>query len=127
MSEFCGRFGMEVIIDLTNCLNSPFTRKQITRYYAQLCVLIDMEREDLYFWDYRGDSEGYENAPPHLKGISAVQFIKTSSITIHTLDDLRKVFINVFSCKDFDVDQVVEFSKVFFNGHVSNSLKVLRQ
>jgi len=77
-----------------------------------------MECEDLFFWDYEGSPEEYEKAPPHLKGTSAVQFIKTSNITVHTLDTLRRVYINLFSCTAFDSEVVVNFSAIYFRGSI---------
>ncbi len=111
-------YGKELILDLHDCSVSEFNRESIEDYIAKLCALIGMEREDLHFWDYEDDPEGYENAPPHLKGTSAVQFIKTSSIVLHSLDDLGKIFINVFSCKDFDEVEVRSFTEAFFGGCV---------
>ncbi len=111
-------YGKELILDLHDCSVSEFNRESIEDYIAKLCALIGMEREDLHFWDYEDDPEGYENAPPHLKGTSAVQFIKTSSIVLHSLDDLGKIFINVFSCKDFDEVEVRSFTETFFGGCV---------
>lgn len=107
-------YGKEVVIDLVNCNPDTFTRESIEGYCIKLCELIDMERCDLHFWELT--PEEYEKAPDHLKGISAVQFIKTSNITIHTLDILRRVFLNVFSCKDFDLNTVVDFSVEWFGG-----------
>ncbi len=103
------RYGKSVAIDLCNCRQAS-GRGVITKYLKRLCDLIDMEREDLHFWDYDGDPEGYAQAPAHLKGTSAVQFIKTSSIVIHVLDDTGQVFIDLFSCKDFNSETVAEFS-----------------
>jgi len=109
-------YGKELIIDLHKCNSKKFTRKEIERYFIELCELIDMEREDLHWWDYEGDPEGYASAPTHLKGISAVQFISTSNIVIHTLDDLGQVYINIFSCKEFNEMQVLVFSEKYFEG-----------
>ena len=61
-------------------------REDIRRFMRLLVDRIGMEKEDLFFWDYMGDEEAYKSAPAHLKGTSAVQFIKTSNITIHILD-----------------------------------------
>lgn len=119
-------YGKELIIDMHNCDSKMFTRGLIALYIVKLCSKIDMVREDLHFWDYNGDSDGYEKAPNHLKGISCIQFIKTSNITIHSLDVLRKVFINIFSCKDFDSDLVVEFSKKYFGGKIANRMVINR-
>ncbi len=118
-------YGKELILDLHDC-DTPFSRRSIMEYMKGLCSLIDMEWEDLHFWDYEGDPEGYEEAPPHLKGISAVQFIKTSNITIHTLDDLGKVFVNVFSCKSFDCAVVERFTVSWFDGYVVNHQEIQR-
>ena len=75
-----------------------------------------MEQCDTHFWDYEGYSDEYKKAPIHLKGTSAIQFISTSNITIHTLDILKKVFLNIFSCKDFNTEYVISVSEKFFEG-----------
>ena len=114
-------YGKEVIIDLYDCDISRFTREDITKYLEDLCDLIDMVRCELYWWDYEDEEKEYNEAPDHMKGTSAVQFITTSSIVIHTLEVLRKVFLNVYTCKDFDPEMAVEFSKAFFRGKVRKS------
>ncbi len=119
-------FGKEVIIDLHDCSVEKFTREGLTEYFVQLCKLIDMQREDLHFWDYEGEPEEYEKAPEHLKGISAIQFISTSNLTVHTLDESRRVYINVFSCKEFDPSLVRTFTEEFFLGKAVQ-VKVLRR
>ena len=117
-------YGKELILDLHDCDPSMFTRTSIRLYFINLCELIDMERCDLHFWDYEEDPEGYAEAEDHLKGISAVQFISTSNITIHTLDVLKKVFINIFACKDFDEYDAMEFTEQWFKGNMIQ-IKVL--
>jgi len=84
-----------------------------------------MEREELHFWDY--DNEEKEFLPPHLKGTSAVQFIRTSNIVIHTLDDLNKVFLNIFSCKPFDDEVASDFCEKWLKGKVNNRTVVIRE
>ena len=73
-----------------------------------------MQREDLHFWDDIGVPEEDKQTLPHTQGTSAVQFILTSSIVIHTLDQLRAVYINMFSCKAFDPNVAEEFSIEWF-------------
>lgn len=113
-------YGKELIIDLKECDVKTFTRESIKQYFIDLCELIKMEREDFHFWDYYGDPKGYKNAPDHLKGVSAIQFIRTSNITIHTLDVSKQCLINIFSCKEFCVDCTKEFTTKWFKGRVSN-------
>src|SRR4030042_990296 len=112
------RYGKEVILDIHNCNVSKFNRKDIKKYIIQLCDLIDMQREDLNWWDYKGYPEEYAKAPDHLKGTSCVQFIKTSNITIHTIDPMKKIFINIFSCKNFSGTKAAKFSADWFNGKI---------
>lgn len=107
-------YGIELILDLHGCSTEKFTREGLTEYFRQLCELIDMNREDLHFWDYEGFPEEKAAAPDHLVGISAIQFITTSNITIHTLDVLKQAFINIFTCKDFSPELAVKFTEQYF-------------
>jgi len=107
-------YGEELILDLYDCDPSTFTRDSISNYLVQLCDLINMEREDLYFWDYEGVPEDERPTEGHLLGTSAVQFISTSDIVIHTLDILKECYINIFSCKDFNAEEAVEFTSKWF-------------
>jgi len=111
-------YGEELILDLHDCDRRKFNRKDIRRFLEGLCDLIKMERVVLHFWDYEDNPEAYEAAPEHLKGTSAVQFIQTSNITIHALDDLGKVFLNIFSCKSFSPALAASFAASFFEGRV---------
>ena len=111
-------YGKELIIDLYGCDVKKFTRKSLESYLVELCDnVINMEREDLHWWDYEDDPEGYKNAPPHLKGVSAVQFITTSTIVIHTIDDKKMILINIFSCRDYNSDEVMKFTETYFNAN----------
>ena len=118
-------YGIELIMDLHNCNPAVFNRRDLQTFVQKLCDLIDMEREDLYFWDY-DDEEAYNEAPAHLKGTSLVQFIRTSNIVIHTLDELKKVFINVFSCKNFDIEEAKKYVVEFFEGNIAQ-VNVMRR
>jgi len=111
-------YGKELILDLHNCDNSIFNRKDIEKFMIELCDLIDMERHDLHFWDDHGIAPEDRQTDPKTKGTSAIQFIMTSNITIHTLDILKTVYLNIFSCKDFDADKVIPFCADFFQGEV---------
>lgn len=119
-------YGREVMLDLHNCSTTMFNRKGLRRFFKELCDQIGMVRADLYFWDYKGDAKGYKDAPPHLKGTSACQFIMTSNIMVHTLDDLHRVYLNIFSCKDFDPNVVKGFCEKYFEGTTVNMTSLNR-
>ena len=108
------RYGVELILDLHGCDPSTFNRESISKYFEGLCVLIDMKREALHFWDDVDVPEEDRQTSPHTQGSSAVQFILTSSIVIHTLDQLRAVYVNMFSCKDFDPKAAEQFTGEWF-------------
>ncbi len=114
-------YGKELILDIHNCAPSKFNRRSIKNYIQQLCELIEMEKCRLCWWDDYGVPVEEQETEPHLKGTTAVQFIKTSNILIHTLDLLKNVYINIFSCKDFDADLAKNFSKEWFKGKIVNS------
>ena len=107
-------YGQEVLLDLHECDSSRFTRAEIRRYFEELCDLIDMERCNVYFWDDVGVPEEEQQTDPKTNGTSAVQFILTSTIVIHTLDLMRVAYVNIFSCKDFDMDEAAEFTARWF-------------
>ena len=109
------KYGIELILDLHGCDASKFTRKSISRYFEELCILIDMQREELHFWDDIGVPDEEKQTSPHAQGTSAVQFILTSSIVIHTLDQLEAVYINIFSCKFYDPKVAEKFSVEWFS------------
>ena len=107
-------YGLELILDLHDCDASQFTRSAIEGFFIELCELIDMERCNLYFWDDVGVPEEGRQTDPKTKGTSAVQFILTSTIVIHTLDLVKTAYVNIFSCKDFDADEAAAFTAKWF-------------
>ena len=119
-------YGKELIIDLSNCDIETFTRESIGNYFDELCELIDMEAEDRHFWDDEGLPPKECQTNPKTCGVSAVQFILTSTIIVHSLTKLRKVFINIFSCKDFEEDIARDFSVKWFGADVCDATTLAR-
>lgn len=107
-------YGYELILDMFECNATLFNRKDIDLFFTDLCELIQMQRCEVHFWDDEGLPEEERQTSPHTKGTSAVCFILTSSIVIHTLDILKTVYINIFSCKRFDPNVVAEFASKRF-------------
>ncbi len=103
-------YGYEIILDLHDCDVSTFNRKSLDGYFEKLCKAIDMQKCERFWWDDEGVDDEDKQTSPHTKGTSAVQFILTSSIVVHTLDLLGDVFINIFSCKPFDEMKAVRVS-----------------
>ena len=120
-------YGKELILDLRSCDAMRFTRRSIESYLIGLCDLIKMTRCELHFWDDQDVPAMQKQSAPKTKGISAVQFILTSNITIHTLELLAAAYINVFSCKDFDAPSAIRFSIEWFASKDYNHEIVIRR
>lgn len=120
-------YGKELIMDLHNCDPTTFNRKSIKQYFIELCSLIDMERSKLSWWDDHGVPTEEQQTEPQLKGTTAVQFILTSNIVIHTLDLLETVYVNIFSCKDFNADTAMNFTEKWFKGKIISSHEIERK
>lgn len=110
-------YGREVILDVAGADVSKFQRRNIRAYLEDLCDKLGLERADLHFWGY-DDAAERAKAPAHLQGESAVQFVTTSSIVVHTLDATRQVLINVFGCGEIDGQCVVNTTLDHFGGYV---------
>ena len=97
-------YGTELILDLHDCnLEGLVNKEKLTEFFVKLCEKVDMKRhgEPLFWEDY--------SDVPHLNGVSAMQFIETSTIVCHPLPMLCSVYVNIFSCKDFDSKVALEF------------------
>ena len=107
-------YGYELILDLHGCDASTFNRRSLDGYFEKLCKAIDMVKCERYWWDDIGVAEEEKQTSPHTKGTSAVQFILTSTIVVHTLDLLKAAYINIFSCKEYDREVAEKITKEWF-------------
>ena len=114
-------YGYELIVDLKRCDSKTFSRSSLDKYFTELCKLIDMEKCEVYFWDDVGVPVDEQQTEPHTMGTSAVCFILTSTIVVHTLDLQRSVYVNIFSCQSFDPNSAERFTEAWFNGKIAKS------
>ena len=54
-----------------------------------------------------------------MDGVSGIVPIKESHISIHTFSDTGQVLADVFSCKPFNIKQVVDFFSLLYGGKLS--------
>ena len=117
MNESKKPYGYELIMDLHGCDASKFNRTSLDNYFEEICKAIDMKRCELHFWDDVGLPPEEQQTLPHTKGTSAVQFILTSTIVVHTLDILGAVYVNIFTCKPFERKVAEELTKEWFGAN----------
>jgi S-adenosylmethionine/arginine decarboxylase-like enzyme len=121
-------YGKELILDIAECDVSRFNRIDIRKFMRILCDdVINMQRALLVFWDDENTAANERQTNPKTKGTTAVQFILTSNVTIHTLDILRTVYLNIFSCKYFDDDAATRFCVTYFNGKLMKRTCIERE
>ena len=119
-------YGYELILDLHGCTPATFTRNHLDVYFSKLCDLIEMDKCETYYWDDIGAPPGERQTAPDTKGTSAVCFILTSTIVVHTLDELEAVYVNIFSCKEFDPASAAKFTQEWFEANSCNPMFIKR-
>ena len=112
-----GAYGVEYIIDLYGCDARQFTAVAVRMFMRRVCRILRLEPADFHLWCY-DDPREKAAAPPYLKGVSAVQFITTSNVTLHCLDDLGLACVNIFTCgtiQHADIARVRDFCVGWFH------------
>ncbi len=113
-------WGKLAIINLYECYPAYLRdKKKIKKFIRELCNKINMEKVGATIIKRFGENS--------LKGYSAMQFIKTSSITAHFDEQKNRAFIDIFSCKKFDEKRAEQFSKDFFKAKKSKTKIVHRE
>lgn len=107
-------WGKSVSIDLHDCDLSIISNPQmIQEFIYSVIKVIDMVPH--------GPCHIERFGVDNLEGYSAMQFIETSSITVHCDEPGLRAFIDIFSCKDFEPQTAVNFSQIFFKAQTSKS------
>ena len=116
-------YGKQLLLDAEECNGNILSIQMVTDFIKQLVKEIDMLAWDDPLVEHfpQDDSIG------SVKGISAVQLIYTSSITLHGHDNTRDMYLDVFSCKDFCKEEVEKFVTKFFKPKSITSQVVLRR
>lgn len=118
-------YGYELIIDLKECDPKTFTRDSLINFFLILCRATEMEMCDIHFWDDMQELPEDKQTNPKTVGTTAVCFILTSNITVHTLTLRKEVFINFFSCKHFDSMKAQDIITKWFRGKLNNESVVM--
>jgi S-adenosylmethionine/arginine decarboxylase-like enzyme len=99
-------WGYQMIVNANGCTNTT-NEGAIRAFNTDLCSGIDMIRHgepQLTYFDELGEKNGW----------TLVQLIKTSSLVVHFCDD-GKIFLDLFSCKEFDPEVVLGALTYYFH------------
>ena len=102
-------WGLSTHINLYACDKALISSaEQIKNYVIELCDRIEVKRYGDPMLVHFGERD-------EIAGYSLVQLIETSSITGHFVDHNGDAYIDVFSCKFYNAEEVVAFTKTFFS------------
>lgn len=94
-------WGYHLTLDCSGChVPSMQSKENVVNFIKHLVKSIDMEPIGEPWVEYTADGQSDK------AGFTAVQIIVTSSIVAHFIDATGHIYLDVFSCKEFDVDIV---------------------
>ncbi len=113
-------WGMAIAIDIHGC-NPALVRDAdaIKVFVKELCVKIDMKRFGETVVVNFGEDE-------RVAGFSMTQLIETSLISAHFANQTNSVYLDVFSCKFYEAQTVIDYALSFFRGTSYNAHCLLR-
>lgn len=100
-------FGPHLMLDCYDCNENKLKDlKFVLKFLDDLPNLIKMHKiSEPHAIDYPGNPKSFDKG-----GISAVVIIAESHISIHTFPSHKYMSIDIFSCKDFDVEKTIDFT-----------------
>ena len=113
-------WGISTSIDIYDC--NPETIRSaeaIRQFVIELCDLIEMKRFGETQIVHFGEEE-------RVAGFSMCQLIETSLISAHFANMTNAVYLDVFSCKPYNVNAVRRFSQEYFGGAKSRAKSTKR-
>ena len=103
-------WGKHLILDAAKCRPvSIRSSENIYNYTKDLVKKIDMVAY--------GEPQIVMFGSGNKKGYTLVQLIETSNITAHFVEETDDLYLDVFSCKDFDPHVVTGLIAEYFNPH----------
>lgn len=102
-------WGTLAAIDLHGCDRAALEDANVLRRFVPAVIdAIGMRAHGPLHLERFGDAD--------LEGWSAMQFIETSSVTVHADEVFGRCFVDVFSCRPFDADLAAAVAKAHFGG-----------
>ena len=113
-------WGKHLILDAADCSPKMIGSEVVVANFARSLV----KRIDMVPF---GNPQVIMFGSGSKKGYTLVQLIETSNITAHFVEENNSMYLDVFSCKDFDPQVVEEAVKEFFDAKYFNRKVILRQ
>ncbi|MDP4007440.1 MAG: S-adenosylmethionine decarboxylase [bacterium] len=104
-----GLYGKELLLTLIDCDPKILRSKQKITFFARtMCKVIGMKPYGKPFVARFGLGKDFT------AGYSMVQLIETSSITGHFSELWNRVYLDIFSCKEYEEKKATDFARMYF-------------
>jgi len=113
-------WGKHLILDAAKCSPKMIGDKRVIENFARTLV----KRIDMVPY---GEPQVVMFGSGNKKGYTLVQLIETSNITAHFVEENNSMYLDVFSCKDFNPSVVQEAVDEFFDAKRFKTTVILRQ
>lgn len=115
-------FGRELVLDLYGCSIGTISDIGLIRSFpGKLFDASGMKTSGEPIFSCSG--EGIENS----RLFSVIQFSDEGSVKGHFSREYRAAYLNIFSCKEFDLGTVEKFSKKYFGASTVRSSFIIRK
>lgn len=118
-------WGVECVLDAKDCdLNAISSIPTIQEFIDELCFKTGMKKMGKLHYE-RVDKDDY-SILKDIDGLSVCQFILTSSIVIHFCETSKSMYLNFFSCKEYQQEDVRELVIKYFRPKSMKSMLLCR-
>jgi len=107
-------WGYHQILNLYGCDKDLMGVEHIKEVMTGVCKVVDMIPHGEPIADRFGEGR--------LEGNSGMMFIETSTITIHTDETEDRVFVDIFSCQDFNRKKSREYINKAFRAKIDTEV-----
>jgi S-adenosylmethionine decarboxylase len=115
-------FGYQLLIDLYDCqADACDDLGMCYQFLDEIVIHLHVEKQAPPSL-FRTDAA----RAPHMAGLSGWVPLLESSVVIHTLTNIRYVSLDIFSCKCFDQQSAIDFTRSYFAPRRVESRLVLR-
>lgn len=115
-------FGRELVLDLYGCSSVTISDTGLIRGFPnKLFDVSGMKRSSEPIFSCSG--EGLEGS----RFFSIIQFSEEGSVSGHFSREYSSVYLNIFSCKEFNIETVENFSKKYFGASTVRSSFIIRK
>lgn len=113
-------WGKHLILDAAGCSPKMIGCPTVITGFAKALV----KRIDMVAY---GEPQVVMFGSGNKKGYTLIQLIETSNIAAHFVEENNSMYLDVFSCKDFDPDVVKEAVHEYFDAQRFRTKTMLRQ